>query len=133
MRTQVAIIGSGPSGLLLGQLLGRAGIDTIILEQKTKAYVLSRIRAGVLEQGAVELIDEAGAGARLHREALIHEGNATKIIIKNESGHSVIEIPLTIGAVSAILAPALTAVGAIAALLTKCTIVVIREEEKPEP
>jgi len=66
-------------------------------------------------------------------KALIHEGNATKIIIKNESGHSVIEIPLTIGAASAILAPALTAVGAIAALLTKCTIVVIREEEKPEP
>ena len=66
-------------------------------------------------------------------KALIREGNATKIIIKNESGHSIIEIPLTIGAVSAILAPALTAVGAIAALLTKCTIVVIREEEKPVP
>jgi len=66
-------------------------------------------------------------------KALIHEGNATKIIIKNESGHSIIEIPLTLGAVGAILAPALTAVGAIAALLTRCTIVVIREEEKPEP
>jgi len=64
---------------------------------------------------------------------LIHEGNATKIIIKNESGHSIIEIPLTVGAVGAILAPALTAVGAMAALLTKCTIVVVREKEEPGP
>jgi len=74
MRTQVAIIGSGPSGLLLGQLLAKAGIDTVILEQKSKDYVLGRIRAGVLEQGAVDLIDEAGAGARLRREGLVHEG-----------------------------------------------------------
>ena len=74
MRTQVAIIGSGPSGLLLGQLLAKARIDTIILEQKSKNYVLGRIRAGVLEQGAVDLIDEAGAGARLRREGLVHEG-----------------------------------------------------------
>jgi len=74
MRTQVAIIGSGPSGLLLGQLMAKAGIDTIILEQKSKDYVLGRIRAGVLEQGAVDLIDEAGAGARLHREGLVHNG-----------------------------------------------------------
>ena len=74
MRTQVAIIGSGPSGLLLGQLLAKAGIDTVILEQKSKNYVLGRIRAGVLEQGAVDLIDEAGAGTRLRREGLVHEG-----------------------------------------------------------
>jgi p-hydroxybenzoate 3-monooxygenase len=74
MRTQVAIIGSGPSGLLLGQLLHNAGIDTIILEQKSKAYVLGRIRAGVLEQGAVELIGKAGAGARMRVEGLVHEG-----------------------------------------------------------
>jgi len=74
MRTQVAIIGSGPSGLLLGQLMAKAGIDTIILEQKSKDYVLGRIRAGVLEQGAVDLIDESGAGARLHREGLVHDG-----------------------------------------------------------
>jgi len=66
-------------------------------------------------------------------KALIHEGNATKIIIKNESGHSVVEIPLTVGAVGAIVAPVLTAVGAMAALLTKCTIVVVREKEEPEP
>lgn len=74
MRTQVVIIGSGPSGLLLGQLLAKAGIETVLLEQKSKDYVLGRIRAGVLEQGAVGLIDEAGAGARLHREGLIHHG-----------------------------------------------------------
>ncbi len=74
MRTQVVIIGSGPSGLLLGQLLALAGIDTIVLEQKTQDYVLGRIRAGVLEQGAVALIEEAAAGTRMRREGLIHDG-----------------------------------------------------------
>jgi p-hydroxybenzoate 3-monooxygenase len=74
MRTQVVIIGSGPSGLLLGQLLAKAGVDTVILEQKSKDYVLGRIRAGVLEQGAVALIEEAGAGARMRQEGLTHEG-----------------------------------------------------------
>ena len=74
MRTQVAIIGSGPSGLLLGQLLSRAGVDNVILEQKSQAYVLSRIRAGVVEQGAVKLLEAAGAADRLHREGLVHEG-----------------------------------------------------------
>lgn len=74
MRTQVVIVGSGPSGLLLGQLLGRAGIETIVLEQKSQDYVLSRIRAGVLEQGTVTLLEEARAAERLHREGLIHEG-----------------------------------------------------------
>jgi p-hydroxybenzoate 3-monooxygenase len=73
-RTQVAIIGSGPAGLLLGQLLHKAGIDTVILERQTRDHVLARIRAGVLEQGTVALIDEAGCGARLHREGLIHHG-----------------------------------------------------------
>jgi p-hydroxybenzoate 3-monooxygenase len=73
-RTQVAIIGSGPAGLLLGQLLLKAGIETVILERQTRAHVLTRIRAGVLEQGTVALIDEAGCGARMHREGLIHHG-----------------------------------------------------------
>jgi p-hydroxybenzoate 3-monooxygenase len=73
-RTQVAIIGSGPAGLLLGQLPHRAGIDTIIVERRSRDHVLSRIRAGVLEQGTVALIDEAGCGSRLHREGLIHTG-----------------------------------------------------------
>ncbi|MBK7080997.1 MAG: 4-hydroxybenzoate 3-monooxygenase [Betaproteobacteria bacterium] len=74
MRTQVAIIGAGPSGLLLGQLLTRAGIDNVVVERHTPAYVLGRIRAGVLEQGAVAMLDEAGAGARLHAEGLVHGG-----------------------------------------------------------
>jgi p-hydroxybenzoate 3-monooxygenase len=74
MRHQVVIIGSGPSGLLLGQLLLRAGIDAIILERKSKDYVLGRIRAGVLEQGLVDLLDDLGLSARLHREGLVHGG-----------------------------------------------------------
>jgi len=74
VRTQVVIIGSGPSGLLLGQLLTDAGIDNIILERVTKDYVLGRVRAGVLEEGMVELLDRAGAGARMHAEGLPHDG-----------------------------------------------------------
>ena len=74
MRTKVAIVGAGPSGLLLGQLLTRAAIDNVIVERHTPEYVLGRIRAGVLEQGAVEMVDEAGVGARLHAEGLIHGG-----------------------------------------------------------
>jgi len=74
MRVQVAIIGSGPAGLLLGQLLARSGIDTIILEQRSKDYVLGRIRAGVLEQGTVDLLTEAGVAGRLQREGLVHDG-----------------------------------------------------------
>jgi p-hydroxybenzoate 3-monooxygenase len=74
MRVQVAIIGSGPSGLLLGQLLHLAGIDTLIIEHRSREYVLSRIRAGVLEQGMVEMLERAGVGARLRREGLVHEG-----------------------------------------------------------
>ncbi|MCM5569846.1 4-hydroxybenzoate 3-monooxygenase [Burkholderiaceae bacterium FT117] len=73
-RVQVAIVGAGPAGLLLGQLLHRAGIDTVILEQRSAEYVLSRIRAGVLEQGTVDLLDEAGVGRRLHAEGLVHGG-----------------------------------------------------------
>ncbi|MDB5798394.1 MAG: 4-hydroxybenzoate 3-monooxygenase [Paucimonas sp.] len=74
MRTQVAIIGAGPAGLLLGQLLHKAGIDNIIIENKSADYVLSRIRAGVLEQGMMDLLRKAGAGARMDREGHLHEG-----------------------------------------------------------
>jgi p-hydroxybenzoate 3-monooxygenase len=74
LRTKVAIIGAGPAGLLLGQLLHRYGIDNIILERQTADYVLGRIRAGVLEQGTVDLLDEVGAGQRAHREGLVHDG-----------------------------------------------------------
>ena len=73
-RTQVAIVGAGPSGLLLGQLLARAGIDAVILERQTGEHVLGRIRAGVLEQVCVDLLDELGVGARMHREGLVHDG-----------------------------------------------------------
>ncbi|MDP3898512.1 MAG: 4-hydroxybenzoate 3-monooxygenase [Mesorhizobium sp.] len=74
MRTQVAIIGSGPSGLLLGQLLNDAGIDNVILERSSQEHVLSRIRAGVLEEGMCAMLDEAGAGSRMHAEGLPHDG-----------------------------------------------------------
>jgi len=74
MRTQVAIIGAGPSGLLLGQLLHKAGIDAVILERQSADYVLSRIRAGVLEQVTTDLLDEAGVGQRMHAEGLPHTG-----------------------------------------------------------
>ena len=73
-RTQVGIVGAGPAGLLLSQLLDRQGIDTIVLERRSRAYVESRIRAGVLESGTVELIDAAGVGTRMHEEGLVHEG-----------------------------------------------------------
>lgn len=73
-RTQVAIIGAGPSGLLLGQLLHQAGIENIILERQSADYVLGRIRAGVLEQVSVDLMDECGVGERMHQEGLVHEG-----------------------------------------------------------
>ncbi|RVT51529.1 4-hydroxybenzoate 3-monooxygenase [Rubrivivax albus] len=74
MRTQVAIIGAGPSGLLLGALLHKHGVDAVVVEQRSPDYVLGRIRAGVLEQVMVDLMDEAGVGARLHREGLVDEG-----------------------------------------------------------
>ncbi len=74
MRTQVAIIGSGPSGLLLGQLLTDAGIDNVIVERSTREHVLERIRAGVLEEGMCALLDRAGAGGRMRREGLPHDG-----------------------------------------------------------
>ena len=73
-RTQVAIVGAGPSGLLLGQLLARAGIDNVIVERQSGDYVLGRIRAGVLEQTTADLLDEAGVGARMHAEGLVHDG-----------------------------------------------------------
>ncbi|MFN3524453.1 MAG: 4-hydroxybenzoate 3-monooxygenase [Paracoccus sp. (in: a-proteobacteria)] len=74
MRTQVAIIGGGPSGLLLSQLLNRAGVATVVLERQSRDYVLGRIRAGVLERGTVALLDEAGVGQRMHAEGHPHHG-----------------------------------------------------------
>ncbi|MBP1884014.1 4-hydroxybenzoate 3-monooxygenase [Sinorhizobium mexicanum] len=74
MRTQVVIIGSGPSGLLLGQLLTQAGIDNVILDRASKDHILGRVRAGVLEEGTVRLMDEAQSGSRMHAEGLPHDG-----------------------------------------------------------
>ncbi|PPD15438.1 MAG: 4-hydroxybenzoate 3-monooxygenase [Methylobacterium sp.] len=74
MRTQVAIIGSGPAGLLVGAMLTKAGIDNVILERKSRDYVLGRIRAGVLEEATTDLLHRLGAGARLAREGLRHDG-----------------------------------------------------------
>jgi p-hydroxybenzoate 3-monooxygenase len=73
-KTQVAIVGAGPSGLLLGALLARHGIDAVIVEQRSAEYVLGRIRAGVLEQTTVDLLAQAGVDARMSREGLPHEG-----------------------------------------------------------
>ena len=74
MRTQVVIVGGGPAGNLLGQLLYKAGIDAVILERQTGDYVLGRIRAGVLEQVSMDLMDEVGVGKRMHAEGLVHGG-----------------------------------------------------------
>ncbi|WP_173670293.1 4-hydroxybenzoate 3-monooxygenase [Pseudomonas trivialis] len=74
MKTQVAIIGAGPSGLLLGQLLHNAGIQTLMLERQSADYVQGRIRAGVLEQGMVDLLREAGVSQRMDAEGLVHDG-----------------------------------------------------------
>lgn len=74
MRVQVAIVGGGPAGHLLGQLLHKAGIEAVILERQTGEYVLGRIRAGILEQVCIDLMDEAGVGERMHKEGLIHGG-----------------------------------------------------------
>ena len=74
MRTQVGIIGSGPSGLLLARLLHLQGIDTVIIESRSRDYVLGRIRAGVIEQGMADMLRQAKVGERMDREGLIHEG-----------------------------------------------------------
>jgi p-hydroxybenzoate 3-monooxygenase len=71
MRTQVGIVGAGPAGLVLSHLLAREGIDCIILENRSRDYVESRVRAGVLEQGTVDLLTELGVADRLHRECMI--------------------------------------------------------------
>ncbi len=96
MRTQVAIIGAGPSGLLLGQLLLKAGIDNVVIEQRSADYVLTRIRAGVLERTTVEQLAKAGVDARLREEGLVHEGTEIafggelhRIDFKALTGHAV--------------------------------------------
>ncbi|ETX01264.1 MAG: 4-hydroxybenzoate 3-monooxygenase [Candidatus Entotheonella factor] len=96
MRTQVGIIGSGPSGLLLSQLLHLQGIDSVILERRSQDYVLGRIRAGVLEQGMVNMLREAHVADRMEREGLIHDGfeiafgdRRHRIDLKKHTGNTV--------------------------------------------
>ena len=96
MRTQVAIIGAGPAGLLLGALLHKAGIDNIIIERQSAEYVLSRIRAGILEQGTVDMLHSVGAGQRLALEGTVH--HAIELVFKNQR-HSVDVTGLTGGKV----------------------------------
>ena len=74
IRTQVVIVGAGPAGLLLGQLLEREGIDNVVLERRSREYVQKRVRAGVIEFGVANFIEAAGAGERMRREGLVHHG-----------------------------------------------------------
>jgi p-hydroxybenzoate 3-monooxygenase len=74
MRTQVGIVGGGPAGLVLGHLLGEAGIEAVVLEARERSYVEKRVRAGVLEQGTVDLLVEHGVGERAQREGIVHHG-----------------------------------------------------------
>jgi p-hydroxybenzoate 3-monooxygenase len=117
LRTQVGIVGAGPAGLMLGQLLHLQGIDSVILEQRSRQYVVERVRAGVLEQGTVDLMHEVGVGERLAREGLRHDGiylafggtrhridmaeltggRAITIYGQNEVVHDLIEARLTTG------------------------------------
>ena len=83
MRTKIIIIGGGPAGLLLSQLLMKSGIDTVILEKQSRQYVLGRIRAGVLEPNSVNLLKEAGVGKRIGKEGFTHSG--TTITYGNET------------------------------------------------
>ena len=86
MRTQVGIVGAGPAGLVLSRLLDLHGIENVVLECRTRDYIQERVRAGVLEQGTVELLTEIGAGQRLKREGLVHEGVELRF---NGHGHRI--------------------------------------------
>jgi p-hydroxybenzoate 3-monooxygenase len=93
-RTQVGIIGAGPAGLMLAHLLGLRGIDSVILEVRDRGYVEHRVRAGVLEQNTVELLDRTGLSGRLHREALVHHGIEIRF---RQHGHRIALSDLTGG------------------------------------
>jgi p-hydroxybenzoate 3-monooxygenase len=96
VRTQVGIIGAGPAGLMLSHLLHLEGIESVVLENRSRDYVEQRVRAGVLEQGTVDLMDRTGLGERLGRESLVHEGielrfggRAHRIALTDLTGHSI--------------------------------------------
>src|SRR5919206_4800040 len=99
MRTQVAIVGAGPAGLVLAHLLARQGVESVVLESRDRAYVERRVRAGVLEQGTVDLLKATGVGARLEREGLVHhgielrfEGQAHRIALSELTGGRAITV-----------------------------------------
>ena len=94
MRTQIGIVGAGPAGLLLSHLLHLEGIDSIVLEARTRQYVEERVRAGVLEQSPVDLLVKTGVGARLKREGLVHRGLELRF---NREGHRIDMCELTGG------------------------------------
>ena len=94
MRTQIGIVGAGPAGLVLSHLLHLQGIESVILERRSRAYIEERVRAGVLEQGTVDLLIESGVGARLQREGLIHHGIELRF---NRRGHRIDMYELTGG------------------------------------
>ena len=94
MRTQVGIVGAGPAGLMLSHLLHLQGIESVVLETHSREYIESRIRAGVLEQGTVDLLIQSGVGARLQREGLTHHGIELRF---NGTGHRIDFADLTGG------------------------------------
>ena len=86
LRTQVGIVGCGPAGLILSHLLHLQGIDSIVIEKQTRRHVEQRIRAGVLEQGTVDLLNHSGVGERMRREGLVHHGIELRF---NRRGHRI--------------------------------------------
>src|ERR671928_1289949 len=102
MRTQVAIVGGGPAGLMLARLLELRGIESVVLEARDREYVQQRVRAGVLEQPTMDLMDEVGVGERMHREGLVHHG--VELRFEGE-GHRIALSDLTGGRAIAIYGP----------------------------
>ena len=94
MRTQIGIVGAGPAGLLLGRLLQLQGIESVVIEARGRNYIEERVRAGVLEQGTVDLLIESGVGERLKREGLVHHGIELRF---NRRGHRIDMFELTDG------------------------------------
>jgi p-hydroxybenzoate 3-monooxygenase len=94
LRTQIGIVGAGPAGLLLGRLLGLQGIESVIIEARSRTHIEERIRAGVLEQGTVDMLIESGVGERLKREGLVHHGIEIRF---NRRGHRIDMFELTRG------------------------------------